>query len=371
VGVDFGTSSTKVLWQDLSDNRFEVFQWNPAAQGLAAFLLPSTVTVRCGTIYFGLAEADASEGDIRLSSIKLCVLCRSNPAICRCGSAIARHGVVRLPGEGSAYPASTFACLFLAHVFREVENRLVRQFRNDDLFLLWNIGCPVDYLDQANRKDEWERMAGVAMKLHRRIPNSACTSLLVEVAESLGSFIVPDQGDRNYFVQPEGLAAVKAFLESPHAESKTYAIVDVGAGTTEVSFFFNGRIMTERGQPLRPSYLADSTQPVGGGNVDREFGQAWNCTVEEARRRKETGEIPSLAVPCIGAICTQYERTCLEVLKCTRSPPRMTSCSTCLSLVAAVGWVPLEGLCLDARFPGVLSVRAGAHCSLRGASRTR
>jgi cell division ATPase FtsA len=29
--------------------------------------------------------------------------------------------------------------------------------------------------------------------------------------------------------------------------------VDVGAGTTEVSFFFNGRIMTEPGQPTRPS----------------------------------------------------------------------------------------------------------------------
>jgi len=25
VGVDFGTSSTKVIWQDLSDNKFEIF----------------------------------------------------------------------------------------------------------------------------------------------------------------------------------------------------------------------------------------------------------------------------------------------------------------------------------------------------------
>lgn len=316
VGVDFGTSSTKVIWQDLSDNHFEMFQWNPAARGLAAYLLPSTVVIRGGAIYFGLSESDVCQDDIRLSSIKLCVLCRSNPSICRCRNPGARDGVVRLPSLGRHYPATVFACLFLAHVFREVESRLAGQFPNDNLLLLWNIGCPMDYLDEANRKSEWERMAGVAMKLHRDLPNAASTSMLGEVAESINGFVLPAQDDRNYFAQPEGLAAVKAFLESPHAESKTYAIVDVGAGTTEVSFFFNGRIMTEPGRPLRPSYLADSTAAMGGGKIDLELGQAWNCAADDARRRKESGESNLPFLPSINEICIQYERTCYEIVKC-------------------------------------------------------
>jgi hypothetical protein len=86
VGVDFGTSATKVVWQDLSDNHFEMFRWN-AAQGLAALLLPFTVVIRNDAVYFVLPQADAGEDDIRLSSIKLCVLYRSNPSICRCGNA--------------------------------------------------------------------------------------------------------------------------------------------------------------------------------------------------------------------------------------------------------------------------------------------
>ena len=36
IGVDYGTSPTKVIWQDLSDNHFEVFQWQPAVSGLAS-----------------------------------------------------------------------------------------------------------------------------------------------------------------------------------------------------------------------------------------------------------------------------------------------------------------------------------------------
>ena len=108
---------------------------------------------------------------------------------------------------------------------------------------------------------------------------------------------------------------MKAFLASPRAESKSYAIVDVGAGTTEVSFFFNGTDMNEPGQPPRASYLADSTKPVGGCKIDLELAQAWSCGVEDARGRKETGQTPIPAVPSVGEICVQYERTCAEILK--------------------------------------------------------
>jgi len=315
VGVDFGTSSTKVIWQDLSDNHFEVLRWCPVGKGTAASLLPSASVIRGKLIHFAVPEGDVCDGDIRLSSIKLCVLCRSNPAICRCGSPVARHGMVRLPDLELAYPAAAVACLFLATVFREVERRLEARFPDDNLLLLWNIGCPMDYLDEVDRKGEWERMAGVAMQLRRNASNPASISLLADVAARLKSFVVPASGERNYWVEPEGLAAVKAFLESPHRESKTYAIVDVGAGTTEVSFFFNGQIMTEPGRPLRPSYLADSTRPIGGGKIDLELAKAWSCSLEQARQRKETGESDLPAVPSTGEICAQYEHTCCQILR--------------------------------------------------------
>jgi hypothetical protein len=314
VGVDFGTSSTKVIWQDLSDNHFETFPWRPSEHGVAALLLPSAIIVRGDAIHFSVPDREACEGDIRLSSIKLCILCRSNPSICRCGSAVASQGLVRLPGLETAYPASAFACLFLAYVFREVERGLEAQFPDDNLTLLWNIGCPMDYLDET-RRIEWEKMVGVAMDLHRQVANPSGIALLTEVPGLLDSFVVASPQERNYFVQPEGLAAVKAFLESPHAESKTYAIVDVGAGTTEVSFFFNGGIMAEPGQPLRPSYLADSTKSIGGGMVDLELAQAWGCTTADARRRKETGRTTFPVLPSTREICAQYENTCREILK--------------------------------------------------------
>ena len=121
--------------------------------------------------------------------------------------------------------------------------------------------------------------------------------------------------DRNYFIQPEGMAAVKAFLESPRGpEQKTYAIVDVGAGTTEVSFFFNGSVRS-KGGILQPSYLADSTAAVGGGKFDMELAEVWHCDVETARRRKERGEDGIPEVPSINSIREQYDRTCRAILR--------------------------------------------------------
>ncbi|MFN7992734.1 MAG: hypothetical protein U0Q18_03995 [Bryobacteraceae bacterium] len=176
----------------------------------------------------------------------------------------------------------------------------------------------MDYLDQAGRKAEWERMAGLAMALHGEISNPFNLSAMSRVEKLLSSFVIPDDGDRNYFVRPEGLAAVNAFLQSPHADWKTYAIVDVGAGTTEVSFFFNGRAMAEPGQPHWPVYLADSTRPVGGVKIDLELAHQWNCAPEEARIRKEAGARSVPLVPAIREICAQYENTCCEILRCQR-----------------------------------------------------
>jgi hypothetical protein len=318
IGVDFGTSSTKVIWQDLSSNSFEVFQWLPHGKGLASMLLPSTVTIREGALFFGIPEQNVREGDTWLHSIKLCVLCHRKSSICRCGNSKAQAGLIRIFNSNEPIPASSLACLFLAYVFREVESRLISQFPNEQVHMIWNIGCPLDHLDVTDRRSEWERMAGAAMELRTRVSNPVGRTLVAETTELIRDFSVAPQESRNYFVQPEGLAAVKAFLESPHAEQKTYAIVDVGAGTTEVSFFFNGRMMNESGQPFRPSYLADSTEAVGGSKIDLELAQAWKCSIDQARRQKESTQDGTPVVSAVREICSQFQRTCRAIVTSQR-----------------------------------------------------
>src|SRR5581483_6467675 len=106
VGVDFGTSSTKVIWQDLSDNKFEVLAWFPGEMGLGAFLFPSVIDINNSEIRYGHTYDEKKKNQCRLTSIKLCVLCRNNPQICSCGNSIVQKGMVHLPGSNAAYPAT-------------------------------------------------------------------------------------------------------------------------------------------------------------------------------------------------------------------------------------------------------------------------
>jgi Ethanolamine utilization protein EutJ (predicted chaperonin) len=304
VGVDFGTSSTKVVWQDLNESYFELFRWRSDTKGIESALLPSTISVRAGMLVFGNSAPDDS--DIWIPSIKLCILCSRNASVCRCRGSMAKHGQIQLAGDQVPVPAAALASLFLAYVFQHVEAHLKQTFPNDELVFVWNVGCPMDHLDAADSKSSWERMAGTAMRLRGRVSNPAEMALLAEASEMFNNFV--PSPDSNVLIQPEGMAAVKAFLESARGpEEKTYAIVDVGAGTTEVSFFFNGG--------MKPSYLADSTEAVGGGKFDIELAERWRCDVETARRRKEQGaeEIPE--VPSVAAIRRQYDRTCRMILQ--------------------------------------------------------
>jgi hypothetical protein len=315
IGVDFGTSTTKVIWQDLSDNHFEAVRWHPDKDGLGQWLLPSTVLLRNDKVCFGVPEREEEQHGLCLRSLKLCLLCRRKPPVCRCGNPGAQGGSIRLSEAHYDLPASAFAGLFLAYVFCQVERRLLERFPNDQLVLLWNIGCPMDYTDADGYRCDWEKLAGTAMELRTLASGDVKMSLLDEFARHLERFDVPPEEERNYFVQPEGLAAVKAFLESPDAEMKTYAIVDVGAGTTEVSFFFNGKAMAEPGQPFRPSYLADSTEAVGGVRIDQELAEEWGCSTEEARRRKERSPDKIPLIQSLAMIHQQYRKTCARIAK--------------------------------------------------------
>jgi hypothetical protein len=66
---------------------------------------------------------------------------------------------------------------------------------------------------------------------------------------------------------------------------------------------------------MKPSYLADSTEAVGGGKFDIELAETWHCDVETARRRKETGDEEIPEVPSVGSIRRQYDLTCRTILR--------------------------------------------------------
>jgi Ethanolamine utilization protein EutJ (predicted chaperonin) len=313
VGVDFGTSTTKVVWHDTSEDSFEVFQWNKAANGIQSYLFPSTISVRDDGIHFGLDECKTGGTGVHIPWIKICVLCESNPKICRRCEHSRERGKVRL-NDRTIVSARALACLFLSHVIGIVEKTLTARFRDETLQFQWNVGCPIDHLDRFGARESYEAMVQLAWDRRATSADPVVIGDACAVEAQLRGMQLAPDADRLVHVRPETHAGVMAFLQSPHAEEKTYVLVDVGAGTTDVSMFIHGRRRAENEKPFVSSYLGDGSFPIGGGDIDRELAEAWGLGIDEAKRRKEAGgSTPTLASAEI--VFRGYQSICCQVVE--------------------------------------------------------
>jgi len=310
VGLDFGTSSTKAVWHDTTANAYEPFRWS--AGGSQALFLPSLIGVYDNSVWYGHEAAGLPDGALRIPWIKICVLCRNKPKICRgCGHSSAPGRVVLR--SDLAVSAHVLAAAFLAQAMAVVERYLTERFSEEELILQWNLGCPVDHMDSLVARRSFEQMAWWAWKLRSAVSNPTPIQRFSGMEETLLDTGVPDESERLVHVRPESHAAIMAFLQSPEAEEETYAIVDVGAGTTEISVLLHAKNRADLGQPFTVNYLTDGTIPVGGDDIDRELAGIWGVSLGEAKRRKEHGEPPPRSLKAVQEVFNAYRRLCCEV----------------------------------------------------------
>jgi hypothetical protein len=308
VGLDFGTSTTtKVVIHDLTFDRYEALSWSTALD-FESVLLPSAVAIENGTLLFG-NEAAACASPARLFSwFKICTLCASDPAICR------RCGGASPPGEFDVadlgpIPGAAVSAAFLAFVMGAVRRRLRESYPGDQLELIWNVGCPIDRLDKLKAKQIYDAVVRVALAESETVVNGSPTSLFARLRDQL---VTPPETDGALFVRPETHAAVMAFLRSPHADEMPYAIVDVGAGTTDISVFLYVQSPVLPGNPHIANYLADGTFAIGGDDIDFEIQRLRGCDLARARQLKLTSQWPNLQT--VKYIVDKYQRTICRVV---------------------------------------------------------
>jgi len=202
------------------------------------------------------------------------------------------------------------SAVFLAFVMGEVRRYLRRSYPNDQLEFIWNVGCPIDRLDKLKAKQIYDSVVRVALAESERVVDGAPVSLLARVRDQLAT---PPEMDGALFIRPETHAAVMAFLRSPHADEMPYAIVDVGAGTTDISVFLYARSPVLPGNQHIANYLSDGTFAIGGDDIDFEIQRLHGCDLNAARQLKLTGQLWNLQT--VEYIVERYQRTICRVVK--------------------------------------------------------
>lgn len=280
VGIDFGTSATKVVCRDLVQRSCTLYCPEVRAEEYPDFSVPSSVCLTDSRFYFGAAAEERSGKGRVFRSFKVCLACRYGAIPCRrwCDPLAQAKGlpagVFVARGDGSRslqVPAEAVGALFLAWLIGDVRGFLSRQLPSESIVKTsFNMCVPMDQYDHRARR-EFERVLYVAYTLAPNIRQG------IPVAEALqywkeattANVRLPPESARPTFVVPETLAAIVGYVNAREAEEGLHSIVDVGAGTTDISFFRFTR-WPGRARPTAAFYYAH-TVPIGGDEVDHDL----------------------------------------------------------------------------------------------------
>lgn len=268
IGIDFGTSSIKCLWQDHAEERRYLLSWGDETSGYPAYCLPSTIAAKNGCFYLGVeAEALMHKDDAQcvIRSIKREVqnLFELKP--------LENKGKYKFKtSDGlTVKVSSVYLGILLMGYAIGLSKRKAREFYGEHYELRpdFNIAVPLDSLNHEMAERQWERLAVISEKVSERISSGIAISEAMDLIDktSKGCVDLPPITERVTFVLPETAAAVIAHFASGIGKDGLFGIVDIGAGTTDVTFFRHFAKPDE----LQNSFYAATTTSVGMDDFDK------------------------------------------------------------------------------------------------------
>ncbi|MSQ48696.1 MAG: hypothetical protein EXR78_10000 [Deltaproteobacteria bacterium] len=126
------------------------------------------------------------------------------------------------------------------------------------------MAAPLDQVTHESLGGVFQEVLGHATLLREQIINGMLWVDARRLYATVAAQPLQAPETRSFGFFPEAIAAIHAYSESPSAAEGLYALVDVGAGTTAVSFFRLGSVSLQR----RASFYASHTEIVGADDMD-------------------------------------------------------------------------------------------------------
>lgn len=333
IGIDFGTSTTKVCARERLGISAGVPFYPIALSDQGELLCPSVVSLDNDRLYFGFV-ADEKRGNSfaqLFPHLKVCMACSVE-----CRRPLSDCAALRdAEGNCSGTLASTLAAhelvaLFLAWVMGEAKRRRPKDFMEDvEVDFTFNIGVPVGHLDTDLPYERTYRWVGhcaelLSDRVQQGLPASEAAAMIAELRSVTPP--PPEQSTVQYC--PEAQAAIISHLASPEMGPGLYGLIDVGAWTTDVSFFRRVQLVVSDDGILTLEYYAADSHRVAVNDIDE-------LVVRELRDR--VGSAAEHIVSLLAAVRGQREEGTFGVasLDGAGDPPSAEILSTARNAVAA------------------------------------
>jgi len=264
IGIDYGTSGTKVMWKDPQVTR-KVYVIEFPEIGSTQFnnlIVPSVVHLHSRKFYFGhLPSEDITKGETFVSLKKLIgyeVGLLKNPL--NLTQDFKNHSKSK-----EYFPPSRLSTLFLAYIIRETVG-IIKNFCGENYILrpYYILGIPYHFYNNSVCKEIFEKSFFIAWLIKdtvfQGIEKKEAFDIIRE-AETI--YHATPSEERLTIVAPDTYVSVFEQIQRPTHPEGLHAIVDIGAGTTDITFFYFARPYAES-----PKISTYSTRAYDAGTDD-------------------------------------------------------------------------------------------------------
>jgi hypothetical protein len=277
--LDFGTSATKVVVRIDEGPAPPRFLIVGPSRAVSTVLFPSSVAIEGGDLLFG-AFAENSAAPTKARSFKMNLPAEAESR---------QHGWRgRLEFGPSALSAEEVSTLYLAWVLNDVLTQVGSALNGADLKVTVNAAAPLDQMEQeVNLRELFHRIVFRALKISHlatdRWPLAEARGVVADICR----VPLPPDEESPVTILPETHAAMTSYMLQPGRPRGNYASVDVGAGSTDVAFFW---FHATDGRP-EMCYYGAASDFVGMDDMDLVIATASGTSPASARKSRETGRV--------------------------------------------------------------------------------
>jgi hypothetical protein len=290
VGLDYGTSSTKCCFRENADEKpFHFVAHDRGEHHGSSLLFPTSVAIDQGRLFTGFA-AELRAGSSPLRSFKMCLLCQAQAAIGRAASVACKRCLGTHPGHfelgGQHWSAEDLSTIYLSVVLGQALARLpvALGVEAGQLRVQVNSAAPLDQMSEFGQVGRFfDRAVFYAFRLAHQSRQGWDVDQVRRALDEVRREPLPAVEQSPTRVFPETHAAITGYLMLPESERGLYGLIDVGAGTTDVAFFW----LQKDEAVTKAWYYAAGSRPVGMDDIDSALESVHRESRGNLRRLRE------------------------------------------------------------------------------------
>ena len=239
VGLDFGTSSTKVMFSQIGRRGTRVISFNHDLPNYPSYCLPSLAAIDDrGQLLLGTEAAKwlLNKGwDYGLQRFKVIVAGELNNDFRDFATENNYKKYCIDHNCSDVLKPDRVTAIYLAYVMIEARKMIesYQEYKDVELDIAFNICMPIDYIERNSVKVAFEKTFSWAEAIENawRINRHDFDILKISYDTKNNECIM----DRRVFAVPEAVASIASYLVSLRKREGLHALIDFGAGTTDVS----------------------------------------------------------------------------------------------------------------------------------------